>query len=406
MGPASNTERRTAGELVLLIGAALLLGGLMYSVSAILTPFVLLGAVTYLLYPMRNDPVPRRLLWLAAGFFAVWFFMALLPVLAPFLIALLLTYLLNPAVSRLERKGVARWMSSLLVVLILVGLVTGALLFVLPPVIGQFDRLLSGAESAARRLVELVNSGALFDLLARYGVPVGTARELIARDIAPRLEAVLSTLIGGVFGLVTGLSGAIFQVINAVIIPFLLFYLLKDTPAIAARVLRFFPPHRREAAAARGRKVDALLGRYLRGAILVALIQGTISSLVLWFIGVDYALVLGIMTAVLNFVPYLGLLTSLIVASLVALFSGEPVVIKVVGVVILYLGQKLLEATVLAPKIIGGQVGLHPALLILSLLVFGTFLGFIGLLVAVPVTALLVAGYREWEERTRPADTP
>jgi predicted PurR-regulated permease PerM len=95
----------------------------------------------------------------------------------------------------------------------------------------------------------------------------------------------------------------------------------------------------------------------------------------------------------------------MLVASIVAILSGEPVLARVAGVVILYLSQKVLEATVLGPKIIGGQVGLHPVLLILCLLVFGYFLGFIGLLIAVPATGLLVAGLHEWEER-RAADLP
>jgi predicted PurR-regulated permease PerM len=93
------------------------------------------------------------------------------------------------------------------------------------------------------------------------------------------------------------------------------------------------------------------------------------------------------------------LITSLVVSCIVALFSGGPVLTKVVLVIILYLTQKLLEATVLAPKIIGAQVGLHPVLLILCLLVFGYFLGFVGLLIAVPATALIIAGVFEWEAR-------
>jgi predicted PurR-regulated permease PerM len=212
-------------------------------------------------------------------------------------------------------------------------------------------------------------------------------------------------LLGGVFNVVTGVSSLALHVINAVIVPFLVFYLLLDYPSITRRFLGFVPTGRRDRLAARLGKVDSVLGRYIRGAILVALIQGTISTLVLWFIGVRYPLVLGIMTAILNFIPYLGLLTTMLVASIVAVLSGEPALARVAGVVVLYFSQKLLEATVLGPKIIGAQVGLHPVLLILCLLVFGYFLGFIGLLIAVPATALLVVGLNEWQER-RANDLP
>jgi len=107
----------------------------------------------------------------------------------------------------------------------------------------------------------------------------------------------------------------------------------------------------------------------------VAIIQGTIATIVLWALGVSSPLVLGLMTAFLDFIPYVGLLTSLVVAVIVAMFSGDPVSAKVIGVIFLFLSEKLLEATVLAPKIIGSRVGLHPVVLILSLMVFGYFLG-------------------------------
>jgi predicted PurR-regulated permease PerM len=197
-------------------------------------------------------------------------------------------------------------------------------------------------------------------------------------------------VIEGVLGLLSGVTAVLLQVINAVIIPFLVFYLLKDFPQIGERFYRFFSRARQARARDLVGRIVVVLGRYIRGAV---------SATVLWMIGVRYALVLGLMTSVLNFIPYVGLMISLVVASLVALVSGDPVVSKVIGVVVLYLGQKLLEATVLSPKIIGPQVGLHPVVLILSLMVFGYFLGFIGLLIAVPATALLLMVWEGWEAK-------
>ena len=138
------------------------------------------------------------------------------------------------------------------------------------------------------------------------------------------------------------------------------------------------------------------MGKYFRGMVVVAIVQGLIASFGLLAIGVRYSLVLGIMTGLLTMVPYVGLIVSLVVSFFVALFSDPPVVARAIAVVVLFLSQKLLQATVLDPKIIGSQVGLHPVLLILCLLVFGYFLGFIGMLIAVPATALAIAGTREW----------
>jgi phosphoribosylaminoimidazole-succinocarboxamide synthase len=202
----------------------------------------------------------------------------------------------------------------------------------------------------------------------------------------------------------TGASVVVLHLMNIIIIPFLVFYLLMDFRLILDRFARFVPESRKHTISRASRTVDEVLGQYFRGAAIVAVIQGTIAGTALWLIGVDYPLVLGIMTGVLNFIPYVGLITSLVVSSVVAMFSGEPVTAKVIGVIILYLSQKVLEATVFGPKIVGARVGLHPVLLILSLLVFGHFMGFVGMLIAVPVTALIVTFIREREEAARNGD--
>jgi predicted PurR-regulated permease PerM len=275
------------------------------------------------------------------------------------------------------------------------------LLFVLPLVIQEFDGILNGLGQIANDVSELLRSGSIFAFLQRYGIPVEKAQEMITSQLSPRLEDLLKGLLGAVLGLVTGISGVVMQLVNAVIIPFLAFYLLMDYPVITHRFLMMVPRQRRGQAAQVAGTVDGILGNYFRGAITVAIIQGCISGLGLWVIGVDYSLVLGIMSGVLDFIPYVGLLVSLVVSSLVAIFSGGNILVKVIAVVILYLSQKLLEATVLGPKIIGNQVGLHPVLLILSLLVFGYFIGFMGLLIAVPATALTIALVKEWESHRK-----
>jgi predicted PurR-regulated permease PerM len=393
-GPA---DSRSPAEVLVLTAGLVLLAALAYSVNVILSPFVLLWGLVYLLAPFRSNALASRLLWLGVLLFAVWFFYSILGLLAPFLLAFLIAYLFNPAVTALERRHVPRWLSSLVTVLLLIGVVVAVLLFVLPLVIQEFDGILSGLGQIANDVSELLRSGSIFAFLQRYGIPVEKAQEMITSQLSPRLEDLLKGVLGAVLGLVTGISGVVMQLVNAVIIPFLAFYLLMDFPVITHRFLLMVPRQRRDQAAQIAGTVDGILGNYFRGAITVAIIQGCISGLGLWMIGVDYSLVLGIMSGVLDFIPYVGLLVSLVVSSLVAIFSGGNILIKVIAVVILYLSQKLLEATVLAPKIIGRQVGLHPVLLILSLLVFGYFIGFMGLLIAVPATALTIALVKEWE---------
>jgi len=384
-------------QVIVLVAGVLLLCSLVYSVYSVLTPFVITAALLYLLYPWREMPVARRMMGLGLLLFMVWFLYSILGILAPFLLAFLIAFLLDPLVTILEKYGIRRWISSLVIVLCVVGIVVGAALFLMPVVVQQFEGIISGVAAISKDVVALLNSGVIFEVLARYGIPVEKTQDLISRQLSPGIESVLKNLFEGLFGVVTSVSSLMLHLINIVMIPFLVFYLLMDFPVVTHRFVMMVPKRSRDRFVATGTMVDGLLGRYFRGAIVVALIQGIISATALWLIGVKYALVLGIMTGLLNFIPYVGLLTSLTVSSVVALFSGDPLLFKICAVIILYLSQKLLEATVLGPKIIGSQVGLHPVLLILCLLVFGYFLGFIGLLIAVPSTALIIAGVKEWE---------
>ncbi len=384
-------------EIVLCVVAILLLGALGIGIQGVLSPFVTTLALVFVLYPLRRLPFARRLIWLAVLLFAVWFVDSIIGLLAPFILAFLVAYALNPLVSGLERRSVPRWLSALLSILLLVGIVVAVALFLLPAAFSQFQGIIQGANALATGLVGVIQSGAIFEYLARFGIPVEKAREMITQELLPRVEGVLRSLFEAVFGFVSSISTLVLQIINAVIIPFLAFYLLKDFPLVIERFVFLFPRARRPLITEIGGKVDQLMGKYLRGAVIVAIIQGTIAGMGLWIIGVNYPLVLGIMTGILDFVPYIGLLTSLVVSCVVAVFSGDPVMAKVIAVVVLFLSQKLLEATVLAPKIVGSQVGLHPVLLILCLMVFGYFLGFVGLLIAVPATALIIAAVREVE---------
>jgi predicted PurR-regulated permease PerM len=387
---------RSVVETVLLVTGVLLLAALAFAIQEILSPFIITGGLVFLLFPLRHYPLVRRLTWLAVLLFVLWFLWSILGLLVPFLIAFLIAYILNPVVTRFERRRVPRWVTSLWLVVLTVGIAITGAIFLMPLVLSQFQSILEVVRLITQDVVEFLNSGEIFRVLARYGVPVADLQQTLREQLSPGLEGVLRGLIEGVFGVVTSLSTVLLQVINVIIIPFLVFYLLKDFPVIVTGALSAIPERHRERAAAFGTLVDTLLGKYFRGMVLVALVQGLITSLGLLVIGVRYSLVLGIMTGLLTLVPYVGLIVSLVVSFVVALFSDPPIAAKAVAVVLLFVSQKLLQATVLEPRIIGSQVGLHPVLLILCLLVFGHFLGFVGMLIAVPATALLIAGTREW----------
>jgi predicted PurR-regulated permease PerM len=192
------------------------------------------------------------------------------------------------------------------------------------------------------------------------------------------------------------------HVINLAVLPFFIFFLLKDLPPLADWVVQAVTDRHRERFVAPFRRLDEIPGQYFRGVIVVAAIQGTISGTGLWIIGIKYPLLLGILTGSMDFFPYVGLFISLVLSAFVAYAAGGAFLTKILLITALYLSQKLLEATVLAPRIIGPHVGLHPILLNMSLLLFEYFMGFIGLLIAVPVSAVMMAAARAWADSQPP----
>ena len=398
--PSATTDVRRLYEAILIIGSLVLLLFLVYTISTdepLVSPFILLGAILFLLYPLRGQPLVRNLMWLALTLFLIWSFNELSGLLLPFIIAFLIAYLLDPVVGGLRKKGIARWVSTLGVMLLIVGVGVSLLLFVLPLAFTQFDEMLRWVTNMVKDVAAIVREGKWVAFLEAYGLPVGSLQQTLNEQFSPRLENITRALIEGVFGIIASISTIVTRIINVIIIPFLAFYLLKDFPVIGERLLSYIPASRRKSVRNSLRKVDALLGRYIRGALTVAVIHGILASVLLWIFGIDYPLVLGMVAGILSLIPYFGLMISLVLSILVALFSGEPSPLKVVFVLITFGVLQILEGAVLSPRILGKQVGLHPVLLILSLVVFSFFLGFIGLLIAVPTTAVVLMFVREYK---------
>src|SRR5512147_2897121 len=163
----------------LLAGGLLLLAGLAYTVQPILTPFVIFAGFVYFLYPWRQNPIPRRLLGVGTLLFGAWIIVTLLGILAPFIVAFLMAYLLNPLVVRLEARRVPRWLASLLSVVILAAVGVGSAIFVFPAAFRQFDGILSGIRLIVQDFVTFLNSGALATLLTPYGIDGERAQQFI-----------------------------------------------------------------------------------------------------------------------------------------------------------------------------------------------------------------------------------
>lgn len=388
-------------EVVLLVGAVLLMLVLIYTIQTILSPFLVLGAILFLLAPMRRYALARNLMWLSSILFGLWFIHTVSSILVPFILSLVIAYLLNPVVSKLESWKIPRWVSSLVLILLVVGVIVLVLFFVMPIAVAQFESMLDALSGVFTDFRQWVWSSRMASILERYGVSAEELRTTLSRELAPRFEDILRNLLQSILAVMSSLSKFVTQVLYVIMVPFLTFYLLSDFPKITHRFLMLFPGGKRDRVGEYLNLADEIIGRYLRGALLVAFLQGIMVTLLFSLFNIKYALLLGIMAAMLDLVPYFGLIITMILAGIVAAFSDPPTAPKIISGMFSVGILHLLEVTLLSPRIVGSRVGLHPLLIILSLLVFAYFLGFVGLLVAIPVTALIILGIREWEAGRR-----
>jgi len=388
-------------EIVLLVGGVLLLLVLIYTIQAVISPFVVLGAILFLLFPLRRYALARNLMWLSLILFGIWFVHTVSSILAPFILSLVIAYLLNPIVSKLEGWRIPRWLSSLLMILLVVTVVILVLFFVLPIAVAQFEALLEALSGIFTQFRDWIWSTRMMTFLERYGVSAEELKTTLSREFAPRFEDILRNLLQGMLLVMSSLSRVATQIFYVFMVPFLTFYVLTDFPKISHRFMMLIPSRRRARMGEYLTRADEVIGRYLRGALLVAFLQGIMVTLLFSLFGIKYALLLGITAAILDLVPYFGLIITMAVGAIVAAFSDPPTAPKVISAIFSIGILHLLEVTLLSPRIVGSKVGLHPLLIIFSLLVFAYFFGFIGLLIAVPCSALIILGVREWEASRR-----
>lgn len=386
---------------MLMLGASIaFLFLLLFVIKDILSPFVIFGASVFLLYPLRASQLARNVLWLAAVLFFFWFLNVLGGVLVPFVVALLVAYILHPFVTRLENRGVPRWLSSLVIIVIAVAVVISTIVLVVPLAFQQFESIFLAMNGMVAQFTQWLVSAPMASFLARYGISGDQLHSFATENITKHIEDIFKELLQGTLGLFSGLSAIVSSIVNIVIIPFITFYFLKDFPLVKNRAILLFPKQQRGRVQLYYKYIDEVLGRYIRGTATIAFVDAVCITGMFWGIGIQYSLVLGIISGVLSFIPYFGFMTMLFLSAIVATLSPGHVFLHVVLALSTVAVMHIVETYVLSPRIIGGKIGLHPVLLILSLLTFSFFMGFIGLLIAIPAAAIIIVFIKEWD-RTR-----
>ncbi len=312
-------------------------------------------------------------------------------VVIPILFAGLFAYLLAPSVDFLARRRVHRTLASALAVFLFLLGAFALVLLVVPTLYAQMRELIERVPM----MLDVLDHNLAPILADRFGVTLHVDRAAILESLRQNLEGLAAPsawVVSRVFRSVVTLGLAVF---NVVIVIVFTFYLSRSYHEILDGALGLLPDRHRSRVTLAARAVDEALAGFIRGQVIVCVIMAAVYSIALTVIGVQGGAVIGMLAGLLNFVPYLGTLTGLLLSLLsAALDYGGPG--PVVAVLALFVAGPLLDATFVTPNVVGQRVGLNPFLVIVALLAGAELLGFLGLLLAVPAAAVLRALVRVW----------
>ncbi len=329
----------------------------------------------------------------------------LAPVLTPFVVAALLAYLGDPLVDRLEQRRLGRWRigrtgAVVIVFLFMTLVLVMSVLLLIPMLEKQISRLISELP----RYLAWFQDEALPWVTTRLGIesPTLESDQLVQmlRDHWQSAGGVAASVLAGVSK--SGMA-VISWLLNLVLIPVVAFYLMRDWDVLMETIRGMLPRSSEPTVSKLARESDDVLGAFLRGQLLVMMALATMYSIGLTLLGVDLALLIGLVAGLISFVPYLGTIVGMgaaIIASLVQ--YGE--LWHFIGVLAVFSVGQTIEGFVLQPWLIGDRIGLHPVAVIFAVMAGGQLFGFLGILLALPVAAVLVVVLRHFYERYRASE--
>lgn len=347
------------------------------------------------------SPSLRALMTLALLIAAGFLLQALAPVLTPFMFGAILSYVGTPAVAWLARHRVPRALGALTVIVTMTACLAGLVLVVAPLVTNEISQITA-------KLPDLLTK-AQNEWLPRLNAALGLSLSL---DLS-QFKTLVQDNVGALGNMSASLAGSmklggqfvLGLVVNMMLAPVVMFYLLRDWPELIAGIDRLVPRAARSTVRDLAREIDAVLSEFLRGQGLVMLALALYYCVALKVAGLQFWLPVGLVTGLLVFVPYIGFGLGCLLGMLAALtqFSDAGPILAVLAV--FGFGQ-ILEGFMLTPYLVGDRIGLHPLAVIFALMAFGQLFGFVGVLLALPASAALLVAFRMLQRRLAAAECP
>lgn len=336
----------------------------------------------------------QALYWLGIALVAVALLYLLGPVLTPFFLAWVLAYICQPLVRKLKRVGIPATIGAILALVILGALIGLLVLIVLPLFVKEISQIVEQLPGWLERLNTTVAPWINAKLGTNLQLDPVSLKEAITAALSAQenlgMRVLNSLRLGGL-----GLLGLF---ANVVLVPVVLFFLLRDWGLFRRRIDELLPRPWRAPVLDFIGEADSALGQYLHGQMLVILVMCVFYPLGLWIAGLSFWLPIGIITGLLVFVPYVGAATGFVLATLAALMQFDEFT-RVAWVWVVFVSGQAIEGNFITPKLVGERIGLHPVAVIFALLAFGQLFGFAGLLIALPASAVLLVGLRKLRAR-------
>lgn len=299
-------------------------------------------------------------------------------ILLPFAIGLFITYILDPVVVFLINKGLKRTVAVAIIYFILITSIVIALLYVIPVVLTELAKLSEAIPFYTQETQLFIK-----EIRTKYKANLpASVQEVIDRNIA-QIEKALLSILQNIANIIMGWFASLFSFILG---PIVGFYLLKDLDRIKLSIISYLPPCYKNNILSFLQKIDITLGKYIRSQLIVSLFIGVLTTLVLYVLKIDFALLIGILAGITNIIPYFGPLIGALPAVLISLIRYPN---KVVWLIISLIIIHEVESGIISPHIVGENVGVHPLTVIFALLIGGVFFGLWGMILAVPLAALI-----------------
>lgn len=332
----------------------------------------------------------KPLLWIALIALVLWLLNALQPVLLPFLLGMLWAYLGDPVADKLETFGMSRLWAVSICFLVVLGALLGVMLLLVPLVLHQ----LKVAYEHVPQLLAWSQEVALPWMIAKFNLDAEVFNASYIREQFMQQWGSASAFIGQLLASASrSTNSVIVLVTNLALVPVVAFYLLRDWDILTAKVFAFIPYRYQKTAATLAKESNDVVGAFLRGQLWVMAALGLIYTLGLWVLGLKLALLVGLIAGLASIVPYMGFLVGILVAG-IAGFMQFGVGWHMLGILLVFLFAQVVESMLLTPLLVGDKIGLHPVAVIFAIMAGGQLFGFMGVLIALPVAAVIVVFLR------------